>query len=156
MSLYNSIMGVNPYGPGLLFLLGFDPRAIPRLRDCYVDKATMKIVVFTRTGGGNREAYAEENQLMTQLPGYSHDEDDGFDSTYAKFYYDVRREDKDILVDVLRQQGGEYDPMTRFRQMMADFEAGKETPEVRRAREVGENLMRQITDFVKGDVKGNA
>ena len=74
MSLYNKLFGVNPYATSLLLILG-GPE-VPRFGDCYLNEAS-EIVIFTRTGGNNREAYKAENAALTQVPGYLRDEDDG-------------------------------------------------------------------------------
>lgn len=90
MSLYNMIAGVNPATFYVLPMLGHHGDWYPRFRDCFIEDG--KIVVMTRTGGGNREGYAEENYAITQLPGYIRDEDGSFpgrmDDTYAFWYFD--------------------------------------------------------------------
>jgi len=94
MSLYNMIHGVNPLAGLLMQALGLKPSDVPRFRDCYWNGK--QICLYTRTGGGNREYYDEPNQdnkkgpwnsTLRAVAGYSHDEDDDFDSTYATFYF---------------------------------------------------------------------
>ena len=68
---------------------GFTIDDFPRLREVTVDDDEFKIVVRTRTGGGNREEYEKENKRLTRLNGYIEDEDDSFDSTYAYFEYKI-------------------------------------------------------------------
>ena len=53
MSLYNALFGTNPFANALLMALGITASDVPRFRDCYLDDDG-KIVIFTRTGGGNR------------------------------------------------------------------------------------------------------
>jgi len=77
-----------------------------------------KIVIYTRTGGGNRDYYENEetcrdyfpeyfdgendpsgpwNDDLRAIPGYVRDQDDDFDSTYAHFYFDVPAEFADAV-----------------------------------------------------------
>jgi hypothetical protein len=108
MSMYNMIHGYNPLAGVLMKILDVTPNKIPRFRDCYFDGE--HIVIYTRTGGGNREFYDEPNEDnkdgpwnsdLRQLPGYVRDEDDDFDSTYASFYFSVP-EQFGYLVDKLK------------------------------------------------------
>jgi len=108
MSMYNMIHGYNPLAGVLMKILDVTPNKIPRFRDCYFDGE--HIVIYTRTGGGNREFYDEPNEDnkdgpwnsdLRQLPGYVRDGDDDFDSTYASFYFSVP-EQFGYLVDKLK------------------------------------------------------
>jgi len=106
MSLYNMLFGVNSAAPVLLATLGLKASDVPRFRDCYIDGD--KIVIHTRTGGGNRDFYESEescrenypeyfkgddgpsgpwNSTLTGNVFYLHDADDDFDSTYANFSF---------------------------------------------------------------------
>ena len=107
MSLYNMLFGVNQYSHILLEILGLSMNDIPRFRDCFLEGDN--IVVHTRTGGGNRDYYENEetcrenyplyfvkeeeiptgpwNDDMRSNPFYLHDEDGDYDSTYANFYF---------------------------------------------------------------------
>ena len=71
--------------PLILNILKVTPADVPRFRDAYFHNGML--VLYTRTGGGNREAYAEQNQKLRELPGYVSDDDDTFDSTFANFRY---------------------------------------------------------------------
>ena len=103
MSLYNLVNGVTP--ATLVFrgvtcrwfilpMLGKRPDEYPRFRDCFISDEEHPqydghIHVYTRTGGGNREEYAEENQAMRNMPGFVADFDDPFDSTFATWVFAV-------------------------------------------------------------------
>ena len=52
MSLYNMLFGVNSAAPVLLATLGLTESDVPRFRDCHLNGE--QIVIYTRTGGGNR------------------------------------------------------------------------------------------------------
>jgi len=105
MSLYNMLHGFDPNALHLLKALGVEPEQIPRFRDCYWDGT--HIVIYTRTGGGNREEYEDEatcrahypehftganppkgpwNSDLRKIAGFVRDAD-ADDCTYAKFLY---------------------------------------------------------------------
>lgn len=105
MSLYNMINGVNQATFFFLPMLGKHPDEYPRFRDCFlVDDKHPKptnILVLTRTGGGNRESYAEENEALCAMATYVEDYDDDFDSTYATWVFSVPdkwQADYDVLL----------------------------------------------------------
>jgi hypothetical protein len=105
MSLYNTLFGMNPASNVLLKMAGLTMDEIPRFRDVSVDAGD--IVVYTRTGGGNRECYAEDgdcsecyhtaNSALAAKPNYLNDTDDDFDSTYAYFRFAPLDEYKELL-----------------------------------------------------------
>lgn len=104
MSLYNAVFGVNEAAPLLLQILAIRADDVPRIRNVYYDGE--HIVIYTRTGGGNREYYAIKNDdnpdgpwnsNITASPFYVRDEDDDFDSTYASFYFSIPPEFADVL-----------------------------------------------------------
>ena len=147
MSLYNALFGANLYAKALLLLLG-EP-LVPRFRDCYLNEKD-EIVIFCRTGGGNREAYRAGNASLTKLPGYLRDKDCEFDSTFAEFFYAPRAEDADIIAEIKEKQG-KYDPMGSFRELLADLNSGKDTPGTRRALDVGKSLIGKIEKAAAGN-----
>ena len=165
MSLYNSIFGVNPYAAALLRILGTRFDKVPRFRDVFVNEDGGEIVIFTRTGGGNREFhengqecrrnYPEAfsgadpapsgpwNEDLRQIPGFIKDEDCEFDETYAYFHYRVPGNFRDIVADI-REKQGVRDPMAEFQQMLNDLGAGKDTPATRQAKKAAEPIFAQI------------
>jgi len=142
MSLYNAIFGKNPYSAALLMTLGITEANVPRFRDCFLDKHG-KIVIYTRTGGGNRDDYKSENDFLTTLPGYIRDEDNDFDSTYASFIYEPSEALGDALKEISDKQG-DRDPRSAFQKLIADMQSGKDTAEVRNALEVGRRIFGEI------------
>ena len=68
MSLYNLLHGRNALSELLLSYLRLTPAMIPRFRDCYIDGE--RIIVFTRTGGGNRNFYENERRCRASYPHY--------------------------------------------------------------------------------------
>ncbi len=87
MSLYNMIFGKNPSTKEILALLGLTELDVERFRDCWIDGKESRIVILTRTGGGNREHY--QNEKLTSNPYYIRDFDDDFDSTYAYYEFAI-------------------------------------------------------------------
>ena len=87
MSLYNMIFGKNPSEKEILALLGLTELDVERFRECWIDERTRRIVIMTRTGGGNREYY--RNEKLTSNPYYIDDHDDDFDSTYAYYEFAI-------------------------------------------------------------------
>jgi len=63
--------------------------SFPRFRDLAVNPSEPRVVVLTRTGGGNREEYEEENEALTRLEGYLRNSDADFDDTYAEWEYEI-------------------------------------------------------------------
>jgi hypothetical protein len=113
MSLYNTLFGVNDAGGLLLNILQLDDDTVPRLRDCYFDTEKQLICVHTRTGGGNRDFYENQETCERNYPEYfecdyipcgpwnddlrahelyQYDEDSSADATYANFYFKVPQE----------------------------------------------------------------
>lgn len=97
MSLYHQVRGVNLATFLVLPALGKHAEMYPRFRDCFVRKN--RIVILTRTGGGNREDYVKENQEIKDMPGFICDADDDFDSTFAYWEFAIPKEwEKDITL----------------------------------------------------------
>lgn len=94
MSLYHMINGVSGATFFVLPLLGKHPDEYPRFRDCFTSDAEHPryddhIHVYTRTGGGNREAYEAENDAIRAMPGFVSDFDDSYDSTFASWVFKI-------------------------------------------------------------------
>jgi hypothetical protein len=92
VSLYNMVCGNNPlFSLYLAMLNEVQPLPeIPRFRDLYItDDEVPEIVIYTRTGGGNRESYLDENDALTKHPNFIGDYDDDFDDTFAYWHYSI-------------------------------------------------------------------
>lgn len=131
MSLYNMLFGVNINAGLLLKILGIEFNSIPRFRDCFIKDG--KIVIHTRTGGGNRDYYdnkethmqncdCEEgdecsdrayNDDLRENTNYLYDEDDDFDCTYANFYFKFPEEYREDLEKSLN--GEEFTPSEKWK-----------------------------------------
>lgn len=99
MSLYNMLFGMNSDTETILAALSLTRSDIERFRDCWADDVNDRIVILTRTGGGNREYYP--NAALVQHPLYLSDKDDDFDPTYAYYYFSLpeTREENENAVD---------------------------------------------------------
>jgi len=92
----------------VLAALGLSEDDVPRFRGATFDPNTARILIETRTGGGNRDMYESEgrarasypeyfegdnpptgpwNNDLRSVPGYLYDLDNDYDSTYAEFYF---------------------------------------------------------------------
>ncbi|AJA41438.1 hypothetical protein AXJ14_gp119 [Geobacillus virus E3] len=100
MSLYNMLFGKNPNRDIILALIGLKECDVQRFRDCGLTKDG--IYIYTRTGGGNREAYP--NELLTSNQWYRYDEDDEYDSTYATYYFDIPDEIKEDVKGLIEPE----------------------------------------------------
>lgn len=144
MSLYNALFGVNPFAAILLQALDISENDVPRFRDIYLDEEQDQIVIHTRTGGGNREYYEDENEHLRTVPGFIYDHDDDYDCTYADFFYEVPESFKPMIA-TLRELGGADDPVKKWEKLLSDMETGNlDTPEGKRAMAVGEQILGQI------------
>lgn len=87
MALYNALFGENEHADYLLKVLLLNKNDIPRYRDCLLHKG--EIIVYTKTGGGNRETYQAQNKQLESHHLYSRNEDCPYDKTYANFYFQI-------------------------------------------------------------------
>lgn len=91
MSFYNSLFGVNQATFFILPLLELGhPERLPRFRDCFVnnENGQPEIHVYTRVGGGNRDADFGED-VFYKHPNYITTFDDDFDSTYGTYTFSI-------------------------------------------------------------------
>jgi hypothetical protein len=117
--LYNMVFGVNQLAGPLLRELGISHHDVPRFRDCFLSTEDT-VVIYTRTGGGNREEFAAEIEVMRSRAGYLRDEDDKFDSTYALFHFAVPEAIKPHL-EQAKANGWTVDPAKRWEETLAQL-----------------------------------
>lgn len=162
MSLYNMLFGNNPLAGTVLSALNLSPNDIPRFRDAYYDADEDQLVVYTRTGGGNREYYGEPggydnegyegpfNSDLEAHPEYIRDEDDDFDSTYAYFYFKIPEAFAPIFTTFKELGAGkDLNPTDKFAQMIEDLQSGTSTPDTERALAVGKSIADQLNEALK-------
>src|SRR5262249_38381622 len=138
MSLYNAVFGVNPFAGTLLNLLGISHHQVPRFRDCFLSEDATEIVIYTRTGGGNRDYYEDPerharsepesdytgpfNSNLRAVPGYKCDVDDDFDATYAKFFFAIPEPAKGLIA-AIKDLGAVVNPAARWKEVLDKLQA---------------------------------
>lgn len=166
MSLYGAIFGKNPLSALVLEALGVGEADVPRFRDAYYDGEGNRLVIHTRTGGGNRDFYEHEDRCraeypeyftgenqpegpwnadLRKIPGFLYDADDDYDCTYADWYYSVPEAFAPIFSELKALgAGSEAKPAERWQSLLAGMREGEQTPDVKRALAVGEAILGQI------------
>lgn len=137
------IFGVNEIAPILLKILDLTETDIPRFRSIFISED--KILVYTRTGGGNREFYDSEescrdnypscfegdpsefptkpwNDDLRKHPCYLCDEDDDYDCTYANFYFKFPEQ---YAEDLKNLNMPEYKPSAEWEKFLNKFKEEK-------------------------------
>lgn len=144
MNLYNQLFGHNPLAQVVLLAVSADPRRIGRLRDAYITPKG-KFAILTRTGGGNRPNYEEQNAYLHTLPGFIEDKDDSFDSTYAVFIYEVPDPLKESIKKLV-DGGHTWDPGAAWTKLFEDLREGRISTEVERAKKVSEEISKAMEE----------
>lgn len=145
--LYNVLFEQNAEADKLLAALGLAREDFTRFRDAFV--AEGEIAVYTRLGGPNREAYADTIKRLQAHPLHLRDRDDGFDETYATFYFKVPANERGLLV----QDIGKWDPDARWKDGLARLEKGDESdPLVKRGVELGRRMFGEMAKVQPGQV----
>lgn len=165
-SLYNILHGENGLATAFLVMLNITKSQIPRYRDCYWDGNN--IVIYTRTGGGNRDYYESEtscrenypeyfgkedspsgpwNEDLRKLPEYVRDEDDSFDSTYASFYFRIPEQFKHFTENLTAAQS----PQEKFKEILEVLQSpnAMEDPRIQKLKQVLEPVFKKITESVE-------
>lgn len=99
-----------------------------RFRDIYFERNEDgiggKVVLYTRNGGGNRDAYEYVFELLSKHPLYLNDYDDDFDCTYAYIEFKSPESVIEFFSDV---EAGTVDRVSeRFKKELDAIENGKE------------------------------
>ena len=102
MSIYNMLFGTNPNADCILATLNLTREDVGRFRDCFVRDG--KIEIYTRNGGGNREAFQCIIDDLATHPNYLFDEDDEYDRTYATIYFSFPEAHADALLAMQNQK----------------------------------------------------
>ena len=123
MNMYAMLFGQNEAAEAILATLGLTQASedVGRFRDCFV--ADGEIAVYTRNGGGNREAYEKVFEKLREHPCYLRDEDDDFDATYATIYFSFPEEWRELLEPL--DAGEPFDPSKRWAEAIETLKAMK-------------------------------
>jgi len=154
MSLYNMLFSRNPLAEIYLAMLGLDPDDVGRFRDCFLCHidGQLHIVVYTRNGGGNREAYEGVTNALRAHKEYVTDCDDDFDSTYASYMFRVPEVFKSAVAALNEEYKDQIvEPGKRFKNLLDKIQVGNDNdPEVQRAIDkmeaVLEPVFRKLTE----------
>jgi hypothetical protein len=122
MSNFNMVAGTNKLAGLVLHALSLEHTQVPRFRDAYLnldEPDHPKLVILTRTGGGNRPHYVEENKTLSGLAGFICDHDDPFDTTFAHWVFDIPEDVPPVVTSTI----------TKIIEMAHDPESGLD-PEV--------------------------
>lgn len=122
MSLYNALNGFNPACLYIMPMLGRKQEEYPRFRDCFVEDG--KIAIYTRVGGWNRNCGYGEEKLYDD-PNFVKTYDDGFDSTYATYLFNVPDQWKSDFAKIISGKFDEvsdeyYEHVCKFYPMLAE------------------------------------
>lgn len=145
MTFYNLLFGKNYFSTILLKILGLTEADVPRFRDCYL--CDNEIVIYTRTGGGNRDYYESEevcrenypeyfkdschlpngpwNQDLRDNPNFLSDEDDDFDRTYAYFRFSCP-EDYKKDIEAIAEKDQSYTPSEKWNNLLKELYQNKD------------------------------
>lgn len=145
MSLFNMLHGFNPLAGVFLNMLGLEPNDCGRFRDAYLwkDEGGLRIHVYTRNGGGNRDEYRPVFEKLRQHHLYERDFDDDFDSTYATIVFHLPQKAKTIKgLDILAE---EKLPKDKFKDTLAALKGDtpKELP-----RDVDEEKLKPVLEQI--------
>lgn len=116
-----------------------------RFRDIYLNEDGTKILLYTRNGGGNRESYPHIFEILAKHPNFLSDCDDDFDCTYCTYEFSVPEK----FLELTKSLATGEEPKSisdKFQNLFKEMEKGKETPEVKKAKEVGENIFNAIEE----------
>jgi hypothetical protein len=138
MSLYNMVCGNNPlYQLYHAILSTVEPLPpIPRYRDTYVEVSPAEsatIIIYTRTGGGNREVFEEENEALAKHPLCLGNYDDDFDPTFAHFVFSIPEDWHDRVVDLqgkLEKLRAFRSPSEKFQASLSEMREGRQSDAV--------------------------
>ena len=132
MNLYNMLFGINSAADVLLHIIGIDKTSIPRFRDCFIKDG--HIVIYTRTGGGNRDFYEKAhdenpdgpwNSNMYENEYFFRTADADYDRTYAYFYFTFPDEYKDEL-EAIDHRFENYTPSEKWATLIDSFKRPEE------------------------------
>lgn len=151
MSLYNQILGFHPFAKHLISMLGIHPNEYGRFRDIYLkkDEEKLKIIVFTRNGGGNREQYQSVFDKLSKHPNYLKDYDDDNDSTYANIEFSIPNEYQQIAEEIFTVAPEERG-LNLFKYVIENMNSSQ-NPFAERALQVGQEIIKKINDSSQND-----
>lgn len=129
------LFGTEGLSEAIVRVLGVDP---PRFRDAWVESGednTIVLVVYTRTGGGNRECFSDDgdcggcyhtaNSKMAESPYYISDQDSDYDTTYAEFRFRCPPEFELVARSYLDKNGPALNPGEKWAMALEAIRSSK-------------------------------
>jgi len=155
MSMYNMVCGNNPlfglYARALETIEPLPP--VPRFRDVYTKLygGKVQIVIYTRTGGGNRPDYQAENLALTKHQLFVADCDDDFDKTFAHFVFTCPMPFEDRMLalhNIFSRHPKGMTPGEKFKLAMGQIEPPEPltSNELDQLNEIGASMMDELPD----------
>lgn len=159
MSMYNQVVGVHPFAKLIIVMMGvgLDEYPLGRVRDAYLKKYDdeLRVLVFTRNGGGNREDYQEVFEALKKHPNYIRDYDDNFDTTYATIEFSVPEQFKEQFEEMY-EVAPEERGMVFFRRVVENLgnPEAKDDVYVKRCMEFGKKIFDVLEKKMAGGESG--
>jgi len=155
LSLYNQIMGLHSTCAATLAMLDVDQQLLQKIRfrdaqfhrEIEDDGSTEDwLLIYTRTGGANRKAYKNQIYDLTNHSLFVTDDDDERDSTFMNFWFSIPEDHEDDVKKFLDKDTGNHcaTPTVRYWKVIDDMQAGKSTPQVQKAIEVGRKVFAKV------------
>jgi hypothetical protein len=149
MSLYNMLLGEHPHRETLMGILKLRRRDCGRFRDVYCKDDGTSIYVFTRNS--NMDWCQPINEMLRNRPDFLMSWKDSFDNTFMTFEFRTPSESIE-KVKWVADQTDNRPPMVRYKELITDLGSDKDTPQVARAKKVGEKIVKQIMSDKSGKV----
>ena len=157
MSLYNALFGENPMSDFLLKIVNINKEDVPRYRDCFLNEEG-NIVVYTRTGGGNRECFAENgdcsscyhtaNDELSENKYFVTDYDDDYDSTYAYFVFKPSK-DYELILKTLTSKEPLKEVGEKFKDLVSALQSGEQTTDTIKALTIAKDVFSKLNSGIK-------
>lgn len=147
MSMYNMLHGENPFADALLAMIGVTRAECGRYRDCFLDdtEGVLRIAIYTRCGGGNREAYEHVFGEMSERPGYLDNRDDDYDCTYATIWFAIPDKFRELCAQ-FAGMGAVQNPQEMFEATMRTIRTASDAdPEWQRLKALFAPLLETIS-----------
>lgn len=147
MALYNQLFGENEDATAILGFAGLTREMFPRYRDVFLADEGRTVIVYTRIGGANREAYEDDIKTIIGHPQYKDNCDDEKDNTYAYFKFNVFKKYLDTTKKMFVKE-----PITVY-EMFENHIKKAEDPnseEYKKDMMIAEQIMRAIEEQPNG------
>ena len=147
------LLGENPHRATLMGILNLRRGDVGRFRDVYCKDDGTSIYLFTRNS--NTDWCQAINSSLRNRPDFLMSWKDSYDGTFMTFEF--RTPPKFVeRVKWIADQTDNRPPMVRYKALIDDLHSDKDTPQVARAKKVGEKIMNQIMSDKSGKVSNES